>query len=201
MIKIHRIVPRRTNLLCLHHIILSYHEKIVWKWGLRMRSIAIALGVVSIAFGAQAAPAPGANEGLMAIYVGSFSTLRDARHEAITVGGEYRFRDVYYGIRPTIGGFAAGNGEMYGYAGFNWDLPLSTAPILITPGFNVGAYDGHNGKNLGHALEFRSTLEVSYQFASHDRLGIAISHLSNAGLGSQNPGTETLQVVYAAPLW
>lgn len=149
---------------------------------------------------ATAAPNSGGQEALLGLYAGQFSALRDYDHSAAMLGAEYRFKDMYYGIRPTIGAFGAGDGELYGYAGINWDLPLGLAPFYITPGFNVGGYSSNDQKRLGYALEFRSTLEATYQFASHERVGLAISHLSNAGLGNKNPGTETIQAVFTIPL-
>ena len=165
------------------------------------RFIASIVGLVAIASTAQAAPNSGGQEAQLGLYVGDFSALRDSKHEAVTGGAEYRFRDVYHGVRPTVGAFAAGGGEVYTYAGINWDLPLNTAPIYLTPGFDVGYYHSNNEKRLGYAMEFRSTMEVAYQFQNHQRVGVAISHLSNAGLGNKNPGTETVQAVYVAPLW
>jgi hypothetical protein len=144
--------------------------------------------------------APGSQEGLAGLYAGQLSVLRDYDSTTPMVGAEYRWADRFYGIRPTAGGFFDGNGALYGYAGINWDLPLGLAPIFITPSFVAGGYHEGGSKKLGYAVEFRSTIEVAYQFESHERLGLQLSHLSNAGLGNKNPGTETFQAVYIRPM-
>ena len=113
---------------------------------------------------------------------------------------EYRFRDQFNGLRPVVGFMATSDSATYTYAGAYWDLPLNTAPFVITPGFQAGAYSQGNGKDLGYGLEFRSTIEAAYEFESGHRLGLGFSHLSNASLGSDNPGTETVQVVYSYPM-
>ena len=113
---------------------------------------------------------------------------------------EYRFRDQFNGLRPVVGFMATSDEATYAYAGAYWDLPLNTAPFVITPGFQAGAYSQGNGKDLGYGIEFRSTIEAAYEFESGHRLGLGFSHLSNASLGSDNPGTETLQMVYSYPM-
>lgn len=116
-------------------------------------------------------------------------------------GADYRFKDQFNGLRPTVGLFATTDGALYAYGGAYWDLPLNTAPFVITPGLAVGGYHSGSDKDLGHGIEFRSTLEISYEMNGGDRLGVAISHLSNASIGDSNPGVETLQLVYQYPMW
>ena len=72
---------------------------------------------------------------------------------------------------------------------------------VLTPSFGPHIYSGGNNKlDLGHQLQFRSQLEFSYRLDDRARLGVAVSHYSNAGLGSKNPGTESLIVYYNHPL-
>ena len=49
-------------------------------------------------------------------------------------------------------------------------------------------------------MEFRSQLEIAYRFDDRSRLGLAISHYSNASLGDTNPGTESAMIYYSVPL-
>jgi len=71
---------------------------------------------------------------------------------------------------------------------------------VLTPSFGVGAYDEGDGKDLGDTIEFRSQVELAYRFDNRSRVGVAFSHISNAGIGDRNPGTEILNVYYAYPL-
>ncbi|MDX1975270.1 MAG: acyloxyacyl hydrolase [Rickettsiales bacterium] len=112
--------------------------------------------------------------------------------------GNYLFYDM---IRPIVGGFYTTDGASYGYVGFNWDVPVIKNHLYIIPGFAVGAYSkGDDGKDLGGALEFRSSVEVAYQFENSHRLGISLSHLSNASLYDDNPGVELVTATYSIPL-
>ena len=69
----------------------------------------------------------------------------------------------------------------------------------FTPSFGVGYYDDGNGKKLGNKVEFRTTLEFSYQLLNNDRIGISLSHISNANIGNKNPGAEIISLSYQKP--
>ena len=90
-------------------------------------------------------------------------------------------------------------GSVYGYGGLNWDIPILDSQLYLIPNFMIGAYSQGDGKDLGHALEFRSGLELAYQLPSSHRVGIAFNHISNASLGDKNPGAETLLINYQVP--
>ena len=69
----------------------------------------------------------------------------------------------------------------------------------FTPSFGVGYYDDGNGKKLGNKVEFRTTLEFSYQLLNKDRIGISFGHISNANIGNKNPGAEIISISYQKP--
>ena len=69
----------------------------------------------------------------------------------------------------------------------------------FTPSFGVGYYDDGNGKKLGNKVEFRTTLEFSYQLFNKDRIGISFGHISNANIGNKNPGAEIISLSYQKP--
>ena len=69
----------------------------------------------------------------------------------------------------------------------------------FTPSFGLGYYDDGDGKKLGNKLEFRTTLEISYQFKNDDRIGISLGHISNANIGDKNPGVEIISLSYQKP--
>ncbi len=167
-----------------------------------MRRLLVVLAFALFAAPAFATDVPNGQENLFSAYIGKFDVFgAGTDKQSMAVGGEYWFQDEYHGLRPVAGGFGNSDGGLYGYAGAYWDLPLGSWPIIISPGFAVGAYHEGGSKNLGGLLEFRSTLEATYGFASGDRLGMALSHLSNANLGTTNPGVEVLQVVYSKALY
>lgn len=125
-------------------------------------------------------------------------------YDAVAFNLEYRGDYVFYNmVRPIVGAFVTSEDAAYAYAGLNWDIPLVKDKIFLIPGFAVGAYsqgDEREGKDLGGALEFRSSIEVAYQLPNQHRMGLSLAHLSNASIYDQNPGTELVTATYSIPL-
>lgn len=96
-------------------------------------------------------------------------------------------RAVAAAIATTDGSLFAGLGVVYPIRLGHWD---------VTPSFVPGLYRRGHGRDLGYPLEFRSQLELGWRFAGGRRVAIALSHLSNAGLGTSNPGQESLTMSY-----
>ena len=71
--------------------------------------------------------------------------------------------------------------------------------FFFTPSFGAGIYDDGSGKKLGNDLQFRTSLELSYELKNNNRIGISFSHISNANLGDKNPGVEILSFSYQIP--
>ena len=68
--------------------------------------------------------------------------------------------------------------------------------FIFTPSFGTGYYKDGDGKKLGNSIEFRTTLEISYQLKNNNRIGLSLGHISNANLGTNNPGVEILSLSY-----
>jgi len=118
-------------------------------------------------------------------------------------GLEYRFTSFAgprgFRLIPAIGVAAANNGARFVYSDLRYDFYLNDRWLLI-PSFGAGIFKESEAINLGNNLEFRSGLEVAYQFRNKMRAGIAIFHLSNGGLSSRNPGTEVLVFSFCIPV-
>ena len=71
--------------------------------------------------------------------------------------------------------------------------------FFFTPSFGAGIYDDGSGKKLGNDLQFRTSLEFSYELKNKNRIGISFSHISNANLADKNPGVEILSFSYHLP--
>ena len=104
-----------------------------------------------------------------------------------------------WALQPMTGIMASIDGSVHAYAGVAVDLFFGRRYVL-TPSFAPGLYLQGDGKDLGHELEFRSQLEVAYRFSDRSRLGVALSHISNASIGDKNPGAESLMLTYALPV-
>jgi len=160
------------------------------------------LATITAAFAAtsaQAAPQKADDTGYLTGAIGYFDVTQQD-NDATLLGAEYRFEPYDYGFRPMVGVFATTDSAVYGYVGFHWDVALLPDELYISPNFAAGAYSaGDDGKRLGGAIEFRSGIELAYQFQNRQRLGIAFNHLSNASIYDRNPGVETLLVTYSIP--
>lgn len=112
---------------------------------------------------------------------------------------EYRSNwDDWY-VKPFVGVLATTDAAFAGYAGILLDIYFGKRWVL-TPNFAVSLYDDGDGKDLGHVVEFRSGIELAYRFDNRARFGIGLHHLSNAHLSDNNPGTETLTLIFSVPL-
>ena len=120
-------------------------------------------------------------------------------NDAVDFRLEYRHGQKFWIFKPWIGVEATSDGAVYGAAGVLIDVFLGNR-VVLTPSFGAGYYEEGDGKDLGHEIEFRSQIEVSYRFDDRSRLGLAFSHISNASIGADNPGVEILNVYYSVPL-
>ncbi len=133
----------------------------------------------------------------LAIHTGAFDfNKRD--NPATEFGLEYRFtpRQSLFYLIPVIGLTANTDGGHWLYSGMRYDIRLSDRWIL-SPHLAASLYGRGHSKNLGYGLEFRSGLELAYHINAHSHLGLGIYHLSNAGLGRNNPGEESLIISYS----
>lgn len=158
-----------------------------------------------------AATAAGAGEATpyLSLSVGNFDhTLiddSDSRDEAADFRLEYRFGtsllpaiEPFATLRPFVGLEATSDEALYGVGGILLDVTFGQ--IFVTPSFGVGLYGRGDGKDLGYPVEFRSQIEVGYEFANEMRLSLAYSHLSNAGLDDRNPGADIIGAYLHVPV-
>ena len=130
------------------------------------------------------------------------------KNEAVDIRFEKRFdKSVFnlgpeeaalYTLKPFFGIEATSDSALYGLVGVFIEEKI-TENIFITPNFGVGAFSKGDGKDLGHAIEFRSTIEFSVQLESGNRIGLSVGHISNSSIGEKNPGTEILSFSYQTP--
>jgi lipid A 3-O-deacylase len=133
---------------------------------------------------------------------GAYDVIPNYRHYGSGYVGmalsEFRFGDQWWILAPFVGAFGTGNGDAYAYVGFGFDIHFPYN-VILTPSFAGGYYEHGHGVDLGYWWEFRSGAELDYRFADQRRLGIGFYHISNAGLGTHNPGVELVNVVLMTP--
>lgn len=152
----------------------------------------IVAAVVTLCF-----PVRAEEPGLLAFGAGAFDFLH--QYTAPEFRGEYRFAHGFFVFKPVIGVLGTDKGSFYAYGGLRADLVLAQHYVIM-PVATVGYYNRGGGKDLGSPIEFKTGAEFAYRFDNASRLGIAFDHISNAGLGRHNPGTESLMLVYSLPI-
>lgn len=131
---------------------------------------------------------------------GVYDILDDEK--AFDLRVDYRSdKTVFWEIKPFLSGELTSQGSVWAGAGLYVDFKLHDQ-LYLTPSFGAGLYaKGGSNLDLGYPLEFRSQLDLSYEFEeSKNRLGVAFGHISNASLDEDNPGTEILGLYYHIPI-
>ena len=109
-----------------------------------------------------------------------------------------RFNTSLWIFKPQVGMFVTGKYAAYAYVGLLVDAFIRER-FVVSPSFSIGASHEGEGKQLGGTLQFRSAVEFSFCFDDRSRLGLQIGHLSNAGIYSENPGTEFIVLNFSVP--
>lgn len=158
-------------------------------------NLLLASAIALLAFTPAAAHA---GESMIGIGVGYYDIFDE--DEAVDFRLEYRAGEpCFWEIKPFFGAHVTTDGAVYGLGGLYADFNLSPEWTL-TPSLAAGLYSDGGGKDLGHTVEFRTQLELGYNFQNGSRLATGLAHVSNASLGDRNPGTEILSLNYYFPL-
>tara|TARA_B100000767_G_C19551007_1_gene444966 strand:+ start:140 stop:655 length:516 start_codon:yes stop_codon:yes gene_type:complete len=128
------------------------------------------------------------------LYTGNFD-FSDDKQKAIFVGFQHQnenlVRNTFFGnASPITGGFITENSAAYVYTGVEWNYAMGDK-IKFTPSFAPGLYHQGDGKDLGHTLEFKTEVQLSYSISESTNLGMSYNHISNASLGKKNPGANS----------
>ena len=127
------------------------------------------------------------------VYTGMFD-FSDDKQAAAVFGLQHQnedlFRKSFLGkLSPITGGFLTENNAIYLYTGVQTEYELGF--LTITPSFAPGYYRVGDGKDLGHALEFKSEVQMTFDLGDSTHLGMSYNHISNASLGTKNPGANS----------
>ena len=131
-------------------------------------------------------------------YIGNFD-FSDDKQAAVLFGFQHQNellkRDTFLGnVSPITGGFVTENSAAYIYSGVEWNVDLGG--LIFTPSFAPGLYHEGDGKDLGHVLEFKTEVQLSYTLSDKTSFGMSYNHVSNASLGDKNPGANSYMFNY-----
>ena len=92
-------------------------------------------------------------------------------------------------LQPVTGAFITADDAAYIYSGFQ--IPKKSGSITFIPSFTPGLYSKGDGKDLGHAIEFKTEIQIAFEISPLTEIGISYNHISNASLGDKNPGANS----------
>ena len=126
-------------------------------------------------------------------YSGVFD-FSDAGKKSTLIGFQHQNedlnKDTFLGnFSPITGALVTADSAAYVYTGVQANYKVGK--MNLSPSFTPGLYSKGDGKDLGHILEFKSELQISVDYISNIQLGFSYNHLSNASLGSKNPGANS----------
>jgi len=127
------------------------------------------------------------------VYSGMFDFSDDGKR-ATLIGFQHQNenlnRDTFLGnLSPITGVLITSDNAGYVYTGVQAQYKIGI--LNITPSFTPGLYHEGDGKDLGHMLEFKSEVQLSFDLSKNTELGFSYNHLSNASLGDKNPGANS----------
>jgi hypothetical protein len=111
----------------------------------------------------------------------------------------------FFYLKPFAGLELTSDSATYLFGGIYLEDNLGTlftgekSNFIFTPSLGAGYYDEGNGKKLGNNIEFRTSLEFSYQLKNKNRVGLSFGHMSNANIGDKNPGVNIISLSYQFP--
>jgi len=127
------------------------------------------------------------------VYAGMFD-FSDHKQSSVLLGLQHQneklFRKSFLGkLSPITGGFLTEKNAFYLYSGVQAEYEIGF--LTITPSFAPGYYNYGSGKDLGHPLEFKSEVQMTFDLDDSTHLGMSYNHISNASLGTKNPGANS----------
>ena len=159
-----------------------------------MRKIAlIVIGLISFSFFSFADELVNENETELNFFTGMFD-FSDHKQASGIIGMQHQndelFRKSFLGnLSPISGGFLTEKNAFYIYSGVQAKYEVGF--LTITPSFAPGYYNYGDGKDLGYPLEFKTELQMSFDINDTSHLGMSYNHISNASLGTKNPGANS----------
>jgi hypothetical protein len=127
------------------------------------------------------------------IFAGMFDFSDDGQRASL-LGVQHQDEELYRKsflgkLSPITGAFLTKKNAFYLYTGVQAEYELGF--LTITPSFAPGYYNEGGGKDLGHPLEFKSEVQMSFDLGDSSQMGMSYNHISNASFGTKNPGANS----------
>lgn len=113
---------------------------------------------------------------------------------------DWRGAPVWHGLQPVVGASMSNRREGWLGAGLAYTWGRSAQGGFVRAAFMPGLYHRGNGRDLGGAVMFRSSLEVGLRLRAGGEVSLGVAHRSSGGIHSPNPGMNTAFLSYSMPL-
>ena len=116
------------------------------------------------------------------VYTGMFDFSDDGKKSTL-IGFQHQNenlnRDTFLGnLSPITGAMITADNATYIYTGVQAQYKIGA--LNFTPSFTPGFYNEGDGKDLGHALEFKSEIQLSLDLPRDSQLGFCLLYTSDA---------------------
>ena len=160
---------------------------------MKIKIVCVLLAFVFFNFSSIADEKDLVNNTELSFYTGMFDFSDDGKRSSL-VGFQHQNenlnRDTFLGnLSPVTGALITADNATFFYTGVQAQYKIGA--LNFTPSFTPGYYNEGDGKDLGHALEFKSEVQLSLELPKDSQLGFSYNHLSNASLGDKNPGANS----------
>ncbi|ALU44909.1 acyloxyacyl hydrolase [Pseudoalteromonas rubra] len=133
----------------------------------------------------------------LGIGAGVWGVFDDADVHAVHIDYELPKLKGFYGLQPIFSVFKAEQGYNYYGSGFTMTFQLDSE-LYWGVGSQLGIVDRPRG--LGHKVEFYSRIFLENKISNDWLIRFELGHISNAGLGDLNPGSESFVISIVKPL-
>lgn len=152
--------------------------------------------IISLVFSSAGFAATAAAPPRLLVEVGAQNLLAGTRQTVLS--GEYRSAPRFHHIGAMAIAERTAEERFIGVGGFR---TFGIHGTLLTIEGSPGYYQRtRNGFDLGSRWEFRTAIDWSLSLSHNVTVGLGIAHISNAGTGYKNPGTEAVRLLIGVPL-
>lgn len=127
----------------------------------------------------------------LGVGAGVWGVFDDADVLAIHIDYELPKLESFYGLQPVFSVFKAEQGYNYYGSGFIKTFQLDT-DLYWGVGSQFGIVD--RPRDLGHKVEFYSRIFLENKISNDLFMRYEVGHISNAGFGDLNPGSESFVI-------
>ena len=154
------------------------------------RALSVA-AVLALAFFANPAHA----DRRLGIGVSQWGLADDFDITTLKLGFEFGQIEKAWGIRIGTNAFYNFDTDAY-YVSVGWVKEWNISPKWSWGISGDAGYFSNSGEELGNEIEFYTRASLNYHLSESGFLRGEVGHISNAGFGDRNPGSENIAITY-----